>query len=353
MLFPILYRSGGAQVPEVQLDAIAEPHREAARTALDAAFGARAVTAVEPVAGGASGALTFRVESGGRPCMLRIETRRGPMRNPHQYACMRIAAEAGVAPPVRYADDAAGVAIMDFVPQRPLAEFPGGPLALAAALGDLARRLQAAPAFPALADYRDIAERMLRHVEGAGVFAAGLLDRHFEGLARLRAAYPWDPQAHVSSHNDPNPQNVLFDGERLWLIDWETAYRNDPLVDVAILSHTQGLTCDQEVALVQSWLGRAPDRTTLARLTLMKPLTRLYYAGLLFMVVAGVARDEPDPSLDAPTPDEFRAQLARGEHSPTSPHTGYLLAKMQLAGFLSALAAPGYEEALAAAGEAA
>ncbi len=27
----------------------------------------------------------------------------------------------------------------------------------------------------------------------------------------------------------------LFDGKRLWLIDWETWHRNDPLVDVAIL----------------------------------------------------------------------------------------------------------------------
>jgi thiamine kinase-like enzyme len=42
-------------------------------------------------------------------------------------------------------------------------------------------------------------------------------------------------QGWVSSHNDSIPSNILFDGDRLWLIDWESAYRNDPLVDVAIV----------------------------------------------------------------------------------------------------------------------
>ena len=29
-------------------------------------------------------------------------------------------------------------------------------------------------------------------------------------------------------------RNILFDGERLWLIDWESAHRNNPPVDAAI-----------------------------------------------------------------------------------------------------------------------
>ena len=55
------------------------------------------------------------------------------------------------------------------------------------------------------------------------------------GFERVRAAYPWQPDTFVSGHNDPNQFNVLYDGDRLWLIDWETAYRNDPYVDLATL----------------------------------------------------------------------------------------------------------------------
>jgi len=50
-----------------------------------------------PVTGGASGALTFRVERGGRRYLLRMEGQASPLRNPHQYLSMHIAAEAGIA----------------------------------------------------------------------------------------------------------------------------------------------------------------------------------------------------------------------------------------------------------------
>ena len=63
----------------------------------------------------------------------------------------------------------------------------------------------------------------------------GVLDPHVARLEQLREAYDAGLAGLVSSHNDPVPSNILFDGKRLWLIDWESAYRNDPLVDVAIV----------------------------------------------------------------------------------------------------------------------
>lgn len=113
-------------------ESIPEPHREAARSALESVFGSSFVSGIEPVRGGASGALTFRVIADGRAFLLRMEIRLdAPFRNPHQYDCMRIASEAGIAPPLHHVDAGSGLAIMDFLPARPLAEFPGGPPALA------------------------------------------------------------------------------------------------------------------------------------------------------------------------------------------------------------------------------
>ena len=45
-------------------------------------------------------------------------------------------------------------------------------------------------------------------------------------------------EQYVSSHNDVLPRNVLFDGKRLWLIDWENGNRNEPLADLATASTT-------------------------------------------------------------------------------------------------------------------
>ncbi len=311
------------------LDSIAEAHRDGAREAVTSA--SLNVRSVEQVFGGASGALTYRLGSNGSSYLMRMETKRNPMRNPHQYKCMKIAAEAGVAPALRYESDTAGVAIMDFVEKRPLTEYPGGAVGLAEGLGRLRAKLQDTELFPVLGDYRVFIERVMERAKKS--FAPGLLDRHLEGFARIKEAYPWDAGTHVSSHNDPNPQNVLFDGERLWLIDWETAYRNDPLTDVAILAENHAATPELEAALVRAWLGREPDRDLLARLELMRQMTRLYYAGLLLMIsgASGVS------DLDAPTPDEFRLMVAHGEAKAGDRNTMLVLGKMCLAGFASGL----------------
>lgn len=325
------------------LSALPPAHREVAASALASAFGA-ADLRIAPVPGGASSAQGYRVDVAAERYLMRIEGPRTPLRNPHQYTCMRIAADAGVAPPVIHTDDEAGVAIMRFLPQRPLADFPGGPVGLARAVGELSARLQATPAFPVLADYRDIIGQLLAAARGR--FAPGLLEPHIEGFQRIRDAYPWDPGALVSSHNDPNPSNIIYDGERLWLIDWETAYRNDPLVDLAILANNHARSPDLEAAMLQAWLGRAPDRMLLSRLTVMRLVTALYYAALIFTVTTPPGA-ESYASLEAPDLEAFLAAVAAGRLSSMGPNAITTLGLVNLGVFQAGVATPAFRDALA------
>jgi hypothetical protein len=328
------------------LDVVPAPHRATADAALAEAFGPARVEALRPMTGGASAALVYAVEAGGRAYLMRMETRRDAMRNPHQYACMQTAADAGIAPPLHYVEAEAGVAIMDLLPQRPLDQYPGGPAALARALGGLASRLQATPVFPFLYDYRDVVAYLLAGVIRSKRFAPGLLDLHSEVLAEIRDVYPWEASALVSGHNDPNPSNVLFDGERLWLIDWETAYRNDPFADVAIFANDQAVTPELETELLTAWLGRAPDARARARLAVMRQLTRLYYAGLIFAVALRSGGPQIS-SLDAPDPAAFRAEVEAKGLTPGSAEALQTLAVMCLAGVQSTAATPAFREAVA------
>jgi len=258
---------------------------------------------------------------------------------------MQIAADAGIAPGLHYTNDGAGTAVMDFVEQKPLSAYPGGPMGLANALGELIARLQATTPFPALADYRVIVKRILTYVQGG--IAAGLLDPHQAALEQICACYRWDDSKHVSSHNDPNPRNILFDGERLWLIDWETSYRNDPLTDVAILTDNLASTPELEDTFLSAWRGTNADQGLKSRLQLMRLLTKLWYAGML--LAPGVKAGVMITDLAAPAPDEFRSLIASGKLSPTAPETLALLGKMVLAGFKAGVSAPKFAEALAAA----
>lgn len=309
-----------ALVPETLHDSVQE--------ALSAVYGRLAFECLGPVTGGASGALALRLRQGGRDRLMRVETGKMPMRNPHQYTCMETAAQAGVAPALHYVDAEAGVAVMDFVPTVPLDQYPGGQEALARALGALARDLQATAPFPELFDFRGLTGRLLAVAESRS--EPGLLDRHRAALERLTATLDWDSAAHVSSHNDPNPRNVLFDGERLWLIDWESACRNDAYVDLAIMADAMAGTPAVKRVLFDAWLGRAARAAETERLERVIVLTRLYYACLLF-AVAGPS-DDTLTDLSAPTPEAFQAQLA-GATIPT-PQILQTLARMRLRDFL-------------------
>jgi aminoglycoside phosphotransferase (APT) family kinase protein len=321
-------------------EGLSAEQRENAHAALVRAFGHAPIDAVAPVTGGATTALVFRVDSGNRRYLLRVEGEPSPLRNPHQYASMRIAAEAGLAPKIRYVDEAARVAVIDFIAQRPLRTYPGGARALAKALGELLSRLQATPVFPHFVNYPDIVARLFAHVRRTGLFAAGLLDPHVERLERLREAYNAGLTSLVSSHNDSIPSNILFDGERFWLIDWESAYRNDPLVDVAVVLDSVVRSPELEGVLLQAWLGRMPDEALRARLDLVRALTRLYYAGVVLSASAAASWVLGDTDLSAPTVVEFQQAIRAGRLTRGTPQTKHILGKMFLASFMSGGEAP-------------
>ena len=259
---------------------------------------------------------------------------------------MRIAAEAGIAPRIHYADEADRVVVMDFIEARSLSAYPGGRPALVQAMGQMLRRLQATPAFPRFVEYPDIVARLWAHVVRTGLFAPGVLDAHTEHLARIRETYTWDPAESVSSHNDLVPANILFDGQRLWLIDWESAYRNDPLVDVAIALDGFAPSPDLADALTQAWLGHAPDAALEARLGLIHALTRLYYAGVLFSASAAASGAIADSDLTAPKLADFQEAIRERRIKPGAPATKHILGKMYLAAFASGDAPPGLDAAV-------
>jgi aminoglycoside phosphotransferase (APT) family kinase protein len=328
------------------LDSLAEPQRDAAHAALRSVLGSTPIDDMAAVSGGATAASILRIDAGGRSYLLRIEGPASPLRNPHQYGSMRIAADAGIAPRLYHADEASRVAVIDFIVRRPLDAYPGGPAALARALGELFARLQGTTLFPHFVQYPDIVARLWAHVCRTGLFAPDVLDPCTERLAHISEAYRRHAPAPVSSHNDSIPANILFDGKRLWLVDWESAYRNDPLVDIAIVADNLARTPQLEGALLRAWLGRAPDDALLARLALVRALTRLYYAGVLLSASATFPRAAPDGNLDAPTSAELDVAVDTGRLKPGAPETKHALGKMFLASFMTGVATPGFAAAV-------
>ena len=214
--------------------------RRAVGDAIEAVFSTREIDEIAPVRAGLSGALVCRVVVRGKPALLRVQMALDALRDPvRQYACMEAAAGAGLAPPLRYADAASGVAIMDFIEARPMSEYPGGGPAMAIEVGRMLATLREGPVFPPLVDYFDGMEAVTGGVLATGVLEETAARDPFAAYREIRDAYPRQaPEQWVSSHNDLNPSNILYDGQRLWLVDWESAFAADPFIDPAMVANS-------------------------------------------------------------------------------------------------------------------
>jgi thiamine kinase-like enzyme len=65
------------------------------------------------------------------------------------------------------------------------------------------------------------------------------------------------PVTIVFGHNDLLAANLIDDGERLWLIDWDYAGFNSPLFDLANLASNNELTPELETSLLERYFGPA------------------------------------------------------------------------------------------------
>lgn len=75
-----------------------------------------------------------------------------------------------------------------------------------------------------------------------------------------RLEFATGPVDLVIGHNDLLAANILDDGTRLWLIDWEYGGYNSPLFDLAGLASNNGLSEPQERAMLEQYFNAAPEQ---------------------------------------------------------------------------------------------
>ena len=82
----------------------------------------------------------------------------------------------------------------------------------------------------------------------------------------------------VSSHNDLfKPDNILYDGQRVLLVDWEAAFLNDRYADLAVVANHVVANDSEELVYLREYFGAAPDPYQRARFHLMRQIAHLFY----------------------------------------------------------------------------
>lgn len=317
----------------------------AVRRATLAAFGTAEIESARPLSGGLSGAAIFRIRVGGVPYLLRIEGERDAFRDPARaYACMRIAAAGLIAPRVRYADPQDGVAILEFIEEHSLLlDYPGQREDLIVEAVQTVRALHAGPPFPPLVDYLDGIDALIGQFQARGLVAPAATHELFALYGVLRAAYCTAPQDRVASHNDLNPRNMLYDGQRLWFVDWESAFLTDRFVDLSCLANLFADTPAREELLLATYFGKV-DEVHRARLYLMAQVNHLFYGLVMTNAVASRAQL---PSLDGPALAELHQALSLGEPVLDTDEGRFDYVRARLAQALEGLRSQRFEAALA------
>lgn len=176
----------------------------------------------------------------------------------HELAVSRAAHAAGLSPEIVHAEP--GVLVMRFVEGETLAAE--GVRTRIPAIAALLRRCHDALPLhmrgPVLGFWpfqivRDYAATLRAGDSPWGAWLEDLLALN----ARLEQAL--GPTTLVIGHNDLLAGNLIDDGYRLWLIDWDYAGLNTPLFDLANLATNNAFTPDDEAVLLHAYLGRAPD----------------------------------------------------------------------------------------------
>ncbi len=215
-----------------------EAKRPAVEHALRTVFGTTPIDGVELLAGGLSSALVYKLVVRNKTYVLRLMMQIDAFRDPaRQFTCMGIAAEVGIAPRVHYSSVEDALSITDFIAGAPLRMHRVARTNLLGILVGMIQAVHAAPLFPTLVNFLDGVESFIELYRATGLLPDHATADHFSLYAEIRRVYPRDDHDLVSSHNDLNPNNILFDGRQAWVIDWEAAFRNDRYVDLATVAN--------------------------------------------------------------------------------------------------------------------
>ncbi|HTA40879.1 MAG TPA: phosphotransferase [Bryobacteraceae bacterium] len=271
---------------------IPQEKSEAVIRGLHEAFGVKEFEDISRITRGQTNSHVFRIIVRGSPYLLKIITRaEDPTRH---YTCMREAGEAGIAPRVWHTNTEDKISITDYVEAEPLSRSEA-----LRRLPALLRRLHALPRFARapfntsctyLLNKGRAPDEFLQKFQNSNVLPEAESKEFFARLEEMAAVYPFDDAEMVSGHNDLfKPDNILFDGERVWLVDWEAAFLNDRYADLVVVANQLVTNEAEETDYLRKYFGAPPDPYQLARFHLMQQLSHLFYT-MAFLCIGSMGK---------------------------------------------------------------
>ncbi|MES1219350.1 MAG: phosphotransferase [Bacteroidota bacterium] len=262
---------------------IPETKKSVVERALQSAFGTKEFQDIHQLTAGLSTALIYRIVVLDKPYLLRIITRTDAIGDlSHELAGMQPASDAGIAPCIRYASKEDRILITDFIEAKP---FPMREAAIQ--LPVTIKRVHSLPPFHNRLIYLERGDGFIRKFQSEKILPENMTADLIRQYERIKSVYPWNEKDLVSCHNDMKPENIIYDGSRPWLVDWEAAFLNDRYLDLSMVANFVVTNDDEEKEYLERYSGKEATEYQLAQFFLMRQILHLLYGTFLLSLVAG------------------------------------------------------------------
>jgi aminoglycoside phosphotransferase (APT) family kinase protein len=280
------------------------------------------VQRIEPIGMGLSGAGVYAVTTSRGAHVLRVQGRQDDQQHfAQQLRVLRGAAAAGVAPAVVHVNEAVRAVVSVRVQGLPMHVALANPAQRELVLASIVDGLRTLHEL----DASGVAERdplplaraawdAARDRPGFPAWAVSLAPT-FEALARTLGR---DPRR-VLSHNDVNPGNVLWDGARAWLVDWEVTGLAHPYYDLATLALFLRLDDDVAFELCRRHDGVPLDERSRTSFRALRKLVGLVCGLTLLSLVDDLSVHLAPTLADAPSLGDVYAAMRSGDLELQSP----------------------------------
>ncbi len=257
-------------------------------------------TKITRIAAGMSGAGVYRVHADNAEFALKITA---PTEDLERWRAkvevQRAAGVAGIAPRVIHSDETRRAVMCEFVTDRGFIAHYWNPVTqrdVIERLGSMLRTVHALPVDPAMtaADPFQFLDQLERAIPADAKMPPFVVDA-LVALRRDAVSHATDAASLVLSHNDVNPSNIVFDGTRTMLFDWQTPAPNDRYYDLATAALFLRMDDERSRQLLSAYTGG--EQTDIpARFTFLRRVA----AALSGMASLQVARDGGHPGSTDP-----------------------------------------------------
>jgi thiamine kinase-like enzyme len=204
------------------------------------------------------------------------------------------------------------------------------------------------PLIPTENSLLKIVKSLITQAEESPLFVKTIFGDFFDYFDIILTRYPWNDKDKVTSHNDLNPNNLICDGNRLWVVDWDAAFLNDRYADLAITANFYVSNGQEEQLLLGAYFGDGLSPYHSARFFVMRQICRFIYA--VHMVNLGNATDADniihEPEFKTITMQQFGEQMREGKLSIASSRGQLYFGKASINEALRDMRSPRFEASM-------